>query len=108
MRHVEEVTSNITAKNVKQWVKPELYYNKNLNGEFGKHSGKNWFAWNGLCPFHQDKSAGSFFVNKETGAYRCFSCGEAGGDIISFHEKTSNLSFYDTLSDILEVMRCKK
>ncbi|HAJ19879.1 MAG TPA: hypothetical protein DCL95_07445, partial [Rhodospirillaceae bacterium] len=41
--------------------------------------------WEGLCPFHADTRPGSFVVNKATGAFKCFSCGEQGGDIITFH-----------------------
>jgi DNA primase len=38
----------------------------------------------GLCPFHADKSPGSFRVNTENGMYRCFSCGAKGSDFIAF------------------------
>lgn len=38
--------------------------------------------WQGLCPFHQEKS-GSFSVNAEEKLYYCFGCG-AKGDVITF------------------------
>lgn len=30
------------------------------------------------CPFHGDKTASNFFVNKITGLWKCFACGEKG------------------------------
>jgi len=36
-----------------------------------------------LCPFHNDKSIGSFSININTGLYHCFSC-FASGSILSF------------------------
>ena len=38
----------------------------------------------GLCPFHADKSPGSFRVNTENGMFRCFSCEAKGADVIAF------------------------
>ncbi len=32
-----------------------------------------------LCPFHGDKSLGSFKVNKAKNSWRCYACGEGGG-----------------------------
>lgn len=32
-----------------------------------------------LCPFHDDKHAGSFYVNPSTGWYKCFACDASGG-----------------------------
>lgn len=51
----------------------------------------------GLCPFHNDNSAGSFRVHLENSAYRCFSCGVKGGDIIAFTMAKHDLSFYEAL-----------
>ena len=30
-----------------------------------------------LCPFHNDKSLGSFSFSPTTGVWKCFSCGES-------------------------------
>ncbi len=57
---------------------------------------KGWIEA-GLCPFHNDDSAGSFFINLEKGAFKCFSCGAKGGDIISFVMQKYNLSFREAL-----------
>lgn len=32
----------------------------------------------GLCPFHGDRSFGSFVINPKFNTFRCFSCGESG------------------------------
>lgn len=32
-----------------------------------------------LCPFHDDRHAGSFYVNPKTGWYKCFACDASGG-----------------------------
>jgi hypothetical protein len=39
--------------------------------------------YQGLCPFHDDKTLGNFSVNPTKGVYKCFACG-AGGDAIQF------------------------
>jgi DNA primase len=54
----------------------------------------------GLCPFHADKRAGSFRVNLDTGAFKCFSCGTSGGDIIAFLQVRDGLSFPEALKRI--------
>lgn len=51
-------------------------------------------GWLGLCPFHKEKTP-SFRV-MDNGGYHCFGCGEHG-DVISFVQKTENLSFLDAV-----------
>jgi DNA primase len=52
----------------------------------------------GLCPFHNEKTP-SFIVYPETNTYCCFGCQEKG-DIISFIQKTENLTFIDTIKQL--------
>ncbi|HET6663167.1 MAG TPA: CHC2 zinc finger domain-containing protein, partial [Acidimicrobiales bacterium] len=47
--------------------------------------------WQGLCPFHTEKSA-SFSVNAEEKFYYCFGC-QAGGDVITFVQEKEQLDF---------------
>ena len=47
--------------------------------------------WQGLCPFHNEKS-GSFSVNAEEKLYYCFGCG-AKGDVITFVREVEHLDF---------------
>ncbi len=93
MQHIGE----ITAEMLKKQLPPGQYYQMHLSGAFGKHTGHGWHMWNGLCPFHADRRAGSFVVNQMTGAFKCFSCGSNGGDIIAFHMQTNGLSFKEAL-----------
>lgn len=51
----------------------------------------------GLCPFHEDRNAGSFYIHANGGGYKCFSCGASGGDIIVFIQKKYSLSFREAL-----------
>jgi DNA primase len=57
-----------------------------------KRAGKNW---KGLCPFHQDRNP-SFYVNDQTGYYKCWSCNESG-DIFTWVMKTQNVDFREAL-----------
>lgn len=54
----------------------------------------------GLCPFHKEKTP-SFSVNPKLGIYKCFSCG-AGGDALSFLQKTKNLDFYPMVLELAD------
>jgi len=47
--------------------------------------------WNGLCPFHVERSP-SFSVNAEEGLYYCFGCG-VRGDVITFVQEKELLDF---------------
>lgn len=47
--------------------------------------------WQGLCPFHSEKSP-SFSVNQEEGLYYCFGCG-AKGDVITFVREIEHADF---------------
>lgn len=47
--------------------------------------------WQGICPFHSEKSA-SFSVNQEEGLYYCFGC-HAKGDVITFVREIEHVDF---------------
>jgi DNA primase len=51
--------------------------------------------WQGLCPFHAEKTP-SFSVNAEEGLYYCFGCG-AKGDVITFVREVEHLDFVDAV-----------
>jgi DNA primase len=93
---------NGSIATVKACVTPERYYGSYLNGSWGKPTSNGWHHWNGLCPFHNDKRPGSFVVNRDSGAFKCFSCSEHGGDIIDFHMKFRNLGFKDAIEQLQE------
>ena len=89
---------------IKKTVSPLAYYKSQLSGAFGKATGNGWHAWNGLCPFHADKRVGSFVINQTTGAFKCFSCGANGGDIIDFHMERHGLRFPEALKSLKGVV----
>lgn len=49
----------------------------------------------GLCPFHSEKTP-SFVVYPDTQSFYCFGCG-AGGDVITFVKKISNLDYVEAV-----------
>ncbi len=90
----------INVNTLKIKVKSEQYYKNTLSGVIGSSSGNGWHLWNGLCPFHTDRKAGSFYINKRTGAFKCFSCGASGGDIIDFQKQKYNQSFTEAVNTL--------
>lgn len=66
--------------------------------------GRDWF---GHCPLpgHKD-STPSFSVSQDSQGfflYHCFGCGD-GGDVISFVQKTDNLSFIQAVNSVKETL----
>jgi DNA primase len=87
------------ADSIKRTVAPLEFYRHQLpDAPFKKH------GWNygGLCPFHADKTPGSFHVNTETGAFKCYSCGAKDGDIIAFTMALYGHSFTDALAKLAD------
>lgn len=64
----------------------------------GNKSGlkKTGVRYEALCPFHDDKSIGSFVVYPKGNCYKCFSCG-AGGGVVDFLMKHEGLSYPDAI-----------
>lgn len=52
-----------------------------------------------ICPFHEDTNP-SLAVHIEKGAFKCFSCGAKGGDVIAFYQLLNNVSFTEACSDL--------
>ena len=50
----------------------------------------------GLCPFHDDRSLGSFVVYPKGNCYRCFSCSAKGG-VVDFLMNKAKLSYPDAI-----------
>lgn len=53
----------------------------------------------GRCPFHNDRTPGSFSVVERRRQYKCWSCG-AHGDAIEFVRETENISFPEAVFKI--------
>ena len=90
------MTSKLDAKNIKESIDSQEFYLRELNlDRFGNHSGQ--WAVAGLCPFHDDRKAGSFQINIASGAFKCWSCTASGGDVIAFVMQKYNLPFKEAL-----------
>ena len=79
----------------------EMYKFENLiykliNTSKSKKHGKELST---LCPFHADKSVGSFSINLDSGLYNCYSCG-ATGNIIKFVKELQGLTGTDIVNYI--------
>ena len=61
--------------------------------------GRNYVA---VCPFHDDKNLGNFYVSEEKQIFRCFSC-KASGNAINFVQKKENISYYEALLKVCEI-----
>jgi DNA primase len=89
----------LTADYIKCRLHPVDFYRHELPNAPLKKPG-----WNpgGLCCFHGDNKPGSFFVNVSTGAFKCFSCGMAGGDIVAFVMSLYGLEFIEALAKLAD------
>ena len=92
-------TQKLTPDFIKNSLSPVDFYRHELPTAPLKKGG-----WNigGLCVFHADNSPGSFRVNLTTGAYKCFSCGMAGGDVIAFVMALYSLDFVEALAKLAD------
>ena len=57
---------------------------------------KRGVRYEALCPFHDDKSLGSFVVYPKGNCYKCFSCGAKGG-VVDFLMEYEHLSYPDAI-----------
>lgn len=65
--------------------------------------GKNYEA---LCPFHDDKKLGNFYVSPDKGIFKCFAC-NSGGNAITFVQKYTNCSFAEAVKKTAEIIGYK-
>jgi CHC2-type zinc finger protein len=89
----------INAQGPKESIPPATYYRNELPGMRTGISGSQWVD-GGLCPFHLDRRPGSFKIELISGAFKCFSCGASGGDIIAFEQAKKRMSFRDALESL--------
>lgn len=86
----------LDAVAIKAAINPVDFYMRELNlCRFGYRSGQ--WATAGHCPFHDDNKPGSFKINQETGAFKCWSCGASGSDIIAFLKLRDSIDFFEVL-----------
>lgn len=93
------INQKLSSDSIKNSLNPRDFYRHELPSARLKKS-----EWNdgGLCPFHGDHKPGSFRVNLMTGAYKCFACGAAGGDVIAFTMALYGLQFIEALAKLAD------
>ena len=90
------------AEAIKRAVSPSQFYRAELpNAPHWKTGASGWQS-GGLCPFHRDNHAGSFRVNLDSGAFRCFSCGASGGDVLDFTKQRQGIGFLEAVARLSE------
>lgn len=94
----------INIQDLKQAICSQEFYEKELGTSIRLRWGKKW-GLAGLCPFHADRFAGSFYVNIDSGAYKCHACGAGGGDIISFLQKKHGYLFVEAIKLLNDTWR---
>ena len=57
---------------------------------------KRGIRYEALCPFHDDKSLGSFVIYPKGNCFKCFSCGAKGG-VVDFLMEYEHLSYPDAI-----------
>ncbi len=88
----------IDALQVKERINPMDFYEH--EGQEIATRGKDSWKSGGLCPFHNDRHAGSFYIHCKNGAFRCFSCDAKGGDVIAFTQKKYEMSFREAMEKL--------
>ena len=93
------IKHKLNADYIKSSLIPLDFYRHELPNAPFKRQG-----WNngGLCPFHNDNKAGSFRINTDTGAFKCFACDTAGSDVIAFTMALYGLQFIDALHKLAD------
>ena len=85
------------ADNFAQTVKQQADILK-IVGEYVRLKKAGAQNYNGLCPFHSEKSP-SFSVNVSRQRYYCFGCHEKG-DVFAFIQKIENVSFPEAVKTV--------
>lgn len=84
----------LSARTIKRQLSPLEFYQSEISLKSSREHG--WVD-GGLCPFHNDKRPGSFYVSLDTGGFNCFSCGARGGDVIAFLRLRDETTFPELL-----------
>lgn len=96
---MENIVTELSVETIKQQLSPLECYQSEIGLEINRNHG--WVD-GGLCPFHNDKQPGSFYVNLDTGGFNCFSCGAKGGDVIAFLQLRDGVTFRESLRYLYE------
>lgn len=89
------------ADQVKWAIAPANFYANELPSMPPAKRRHGWITA-GLCPFHDDTRAGSFRINADSGAFKCFACGAKGADIVAFTMQREGLAFRAALARLAD------
>lgn len=98
MKSTSRNNGKIDAHQIKERIDATDFYT--YEGQEFALGGRNHWKQAGLCPFHDDRQAGSFYIHDEQGAFKCFSCEAKGGDIIAFIQMKYQMSFLDAINKL--------
>lgn len=96
---MKKYNQGISASRLKQLITPTSFYCRELQN-LNLQQKTRWIK-GGLCPFHHDERPGSFYVNLETGAFKCFACGIKGGDIVDFVQARDKITFPQAICKLM-------
>jgi DNA primase len=104
MSYSKELRRPINASRLKELISPtDFYIYEGHDIEIRK---KTEWKSGGLCPFHSDQKAGSFFISSSTGAFKCFSCGASGGDVIAYIQQRYEITFLESCQKLNDEWGC--
>ncbi|NCC94143.1 MAG: hypothetical protein EOM10_12815, partial [Opitutae bacterium] len=73
-----------TPRELKREIDPLAFYSGEIPNAPSLKARKDGWTQNVRCPFHDPDTDGSFGVNLQTGAFRCFACDAQGGSVLDF------------------------
>lgn len=76
---------------------PAEYYEA-LFGQISKQSANGWAV--ARCCFHLPDRRPSLSINLNNGAYRCWSCGKKGRNIIYFHMELNGFDYKEAIQSL--------
>ena len=104
MSYSKELRRPINATRLKALINPIDFYIYEGHA-IGTRRTTKWLSA-GLCPFHNDRKAGSFFISYLRGAFKCFSCGVSGGDVIAYTQQRYEVTFFEACQRLNDEWRC--
>lgn len=96
---MKQPNTKLNPYSIKQQIDPGAFYTREQHLIEPRYPSRAWIPA-GLCPFHDDQHEGNFFICTKNGAFKCFSCGAKGGDIINFIQQKYQLGFGQALKKL--------
>lgn len=93
------MNNNSYARNNIDILKEDLKNSLSISDVFEKYYypvKRKGYNSEALCPFHNDKEYGNFYINEAKGFYKCFNCGEKG-DIFSLVMNSFGCGFIEAI-----------